>query len=330
MVNATQAKLPKWPFFLSDALLLGLAYLIYWQSNTPMNGWDTFFCVLSVSLAALLGVTPWLLEYRAAAKLLEADRLTSAVLQIQNLEIITRQISSATASWQTVQDQCTRTVEAAREVAEGITAEARAFKEFLKKAHDTEKQHLRLEVDKLRRAEGDWVQILIRMLDHVYALYQAAVQSGQGNLVEQIGHFQNACRDVARRVGLVPFVGVAGEVFDPKVHQIADSTVSPPPGARIIETLAPGYSYQGQMVRPALVALRKQDHEISVSALYHRREQARTGGEPAAQSSPSEHPGSSTPGPARDDRAAPSKSVEAGEEAAPSELAEPEQEQFRI
>ena len=27
---------PKWPFFLGDAILLGLAYFIYWQGATPL------------------------------------------------------------------------------------------------------------------------------------------------------------------------------------------------------------------------------------------------------------------------------------------------------
>ena len=41
-----------------------------------------------------------------------------------------------------------------------MTAEARAFQQFLDKANDTERNHLRLEVEKLRRAEGDWLQVL--------------------------------------------------------------------------------------------------------------------------------------------------------------------------
>src|SRR5207249_2779836 len=166
-----------------------------------------------------------------------------------------RHINLATSNWQAAHEQANKTVEAAREIAESITAEARSFSEFLKKANETEKNHLRLEVDKLRRAENEWLQILVRIMDHIFALNQAAARSGQTNLVKQLGQFQNACRDVARRVGLVPFVAIPGEPYDPKVHQLADAKVVPATAARVDETIATGYSFQGQLVRPALVTL---------------------------------------------------------------------------
>src|SRR5439155_26122208 len=97
--------------------------------------------------------------------------------------------------------------------------------------------------------------ILVRILDHIYALYQAAVRSGQSNLVEQLGLFQDSCRDVARRVGLVPFTAIPGESYDSKLHQLADSGAVPAAEARVAETVANGYSFQGQLVRPALVTL---------------------------------------------------------------------------
>src|SRR2546422_3315825 len=227
MSQRTELRLSKLPFVFADLVLLGVAYLIFWRSQAPMTPWEMFFCAASVALGAVLCVAPFLLEYRAAMKLSEADRLANAILQIENIEIIGRQINLATANWQAAHEQADKTVEAAREMAASITAEARSFSEFLKKANETEKNHLRLEVDKLRRAESEWLQILVRILDHIFALNQAAVRSGQGNLAEQIGQFQNACRDIARRVGLVPFVAIAGEPFDSKVHQLSDASVAP-------------------------------------------------------------------------------------------------------
>jgi len=255
MSQRTEPRLPKLPFVFADIVLLGVAYLIFWQSQAPMTPWDMFFCAASVALGAVLCVAPFLLEYRASMKLTEADRLANALLQIENLEIIGRQIHHATANWQAAHEQANKTVEAAREIAESITAEARSFSEFLKKANETEKNHLRLEVDKLRRAESEWLQILVRILDHIFALNQAAVRSGQTNLAKQLGQFQNACRDVARRVGLVPFVAIPGEPYDPKVHQLADAAVVPAVPASVAETIATGYSFQGQLVRTALVTL---------------------------------------------------------------------------
>src|SRR5207245_9616273 len=94
------------------------------------------------------------------------------------------------------------TVGTARQIAERMASEAKAFSDFMQKASDAEKGHLRLEVEKLRRSEGEWLQVLVLTLDHVYALLLAGRRSGQQNIIQQLTTFQHACRDVARKVGL--------------------------------------------------------------------------------------------------------------------------------
>jgi molecular chaperone GrpE (heat shock protein) len=95
------------------------------------------------------------------------------------------------------------------------------------------------------------------MLDHVFALHQGALRSGQPALIEQVSNFQNACRDVARRVGLTPFAAQEAEPFDAKRHQLIEEGATPPPDAVVSETVATGYTFQGRLVRPALVRLRE-------------------------------------------------------------------------
>ena len=117
MSQRTEPRLPKLPFVFADIGLLGVAYLIFWRSQAPMTPWDMFFCAASVALGAVLCVAPFLLEYRASMKLTEADRLANAVLQIENIEIVGRQINHATANWQAAHEQANKSVEAAREIA---------------------------------------------------------------------------------------------------------------------------------------------------------------------------------------------------------------------
>ena len=64
-----------------------------------------------------------------------------------------------------------------------------------------EKAHLRLEVEKLRRGETERLQIIIHVLDHVFALFQAAEHSGHPDLIDQLGHFQKACRKPCAALG---------------------------------------------------------------------------------------------------------------------------------
>jgi molecular chaperone GrpE (heat shock protein) len=252
MRNRLDFRMPKWPFFLGDAFLLGMACFIYWGSKYPLARWEMTACGVCVALGAALGVLPYLLEYRALLKLAEISTLESVTEKIQKLESVAAQINGATNHWHSAQEQADKTAALAREVADRMAAEIRDFSEFMEKINQGEKANLRLEVEKLRRAEGDWLNVLVHTLDHVYALYHAAERSGQVNLIGQLGQFQNACRDAARRVGLLPLLANHADPFDDKRHKWADGE-TPPAGALVAEMLATGYTFQGKFIRPALV-----------------------------------------------------------------------------
>ena len=254
MTNNSSPALTKWPFLAGGVLLLAVAGFFIQQNHHSLSLAQEMVVIAAVALGAVLAVVPFVLEYQAAVKFTETDKLTDAVAQIQKLDKLAAQIGGATAQWQDVQTASAKTAAAAKEISEKMAAEIKEFTEFLKKANDTEKSALRLEVDKARRAEGEWLQVLVRILDHIFALNQAAAQSGQPELAAQISSFQNACRDVARRIGLTPFVAESGETFDDKRHKVLDSETAVADAA-IVATLAPGYTFQGQLLRPALVKL---------------------------------------------------------------------------
>lgn len=248
-------RVPKWPFLFADLVFLGAAAAILRFTPAPINLWQMGALLLCVIAGAWVCLLPFFWDYKAAVKLAEADRVADAVAQIQHVEELAAQISAATARWQLVQDASDKTAAAAREISERITGEARNFKEFLEKANDAERAHLRLELEKARRGEKEWLAVVIHLLDHTYALHQAAVRSGQANVIQQLGQFQNACRDIVRRVGLTSFAAKPGETLDPQMHQLSDG--SAPQNTPVGETLAPGYTFQGQLLRRALVGLRE-------------------------------------------------------------------------
>ena len=159
MSESIAPKLSKWPFFLGDALLLGTACFIAYQSKFMLGHWELCFVVLCVAGGALLGVAPFLLEYHALVKVAEAGALNTVVSQLKNLEGIANQISGATGKWQDAQGQADKTAAAAREIAERMTGEVQAFTEFMKRANDSERAKLRLEAEKLRRGESEWLQV---------------------------------------------------------------------------------------------------------------------------------------------------------------------------
>jgi molecular chaperone GrpE (heat shock protein) len=255
MRDQMEFKLHKTPFFIGDLMLLGAAFFIYFQSKLPMGAWQIFFVVLCVAGGAVLGIMPFLLEYRLALKLAEANALAEVVPQIQNVQSAAQQIAGATRQWQNVQEQADKTAGLAKQLSERMSAEMKGFTEFIQRSNDSEKANLRLEVEKLRRMETDWLQVSVRMLDHVYALHQGALRSGQPRLIEQLGNFQTACREAARRVGLIPYAATTAEPFDAQKHQLVDVEAKAPPGATVEETVASGYTFQGRLIRPALVRL---------------------------------------------------------------------------
>jgi len=259
MNDALGLKIPKWPFLLVNLLSLGFAFFIVWGAPHPIGSREIILCVASVIVGAMVGALPFILEYRAFLKIVEVNALGSVAEKIQNLEKISAQINAATDHWvvlqQSVHGDAEKTTAAARQIAEKMAAEVKEFADFMQKMNDSEKATLRLELDKLKRGEAEWLQTLVRVLDHVFSLHVAAVRSGDAKFFEPIGQFQNACRGTVRRVGLTPFVAAPGEAFDVERHQVSGLKEKPPEGSVVGETVASGYTFQGRLLRPALVRL---------------------------------------------------------------------------
>jgi molecular chaperone GrpE (heat shock protein) len=255
MNDVANWKVPKWFFLISDAGLMIFGYFFVLYSPLPIRHWE--IAAGCVALGAILGVIPFILDYRAMGKALEINALGAVAEKIQDLERVTALISSATNEWVHAQTQAEKTSNSAKEIADQMTEEARQFAAVMQKLNDNEKSALRLEVEKLHRAEVEWLQVLVRILDHVFALHAAAERSGQPRVAGQMTQFQNACRDAARRVGLAPFAAAPDEPFDAKRHQAVNTESDPPAGAIVAETVGAGFTYQGNLLRPALVRLRE-------------------------------------------------------------------------
>lgn len=257
MGERAELKLAKWPFLVGDGLMLAVGFLIYWESTRPMSFWQVGWAVCCVAGGACLSITPFLLEYRLVARLAEARGLTTVVEQLRKLESVAAQITDAARQWQSVQRDAGKPDAVAKELPERTAPKNLGLTDSPQRMNDSKKPDVPLEVEKLRRLDHDWLQVLVQVLDHVYALQLGALHSGQPNLVEQLSNFQNACREAARRVGLTPFIAEPGELFDPQRHQRLDEAGPAPEWAAITETIATGYLIQGRLLRPALVRLEK-------------------------------------------------------------------------
>lgn len=262
MTDRSATKMAIWPFIIVDFLFLGLATLIFNHAHKPLELWEAFALIICTAVGAWSFLTPFLRRNAAALKLAESDNLTNTVSEIKNLEAVAAQISGATQYLGTALEKSVQTVDKSKEIAQKMADESHAFAKFIQTANDNEKAYLRLEVEKLRRSEVDWIQVAVHLLDQVFALHQAAVRSGKPAIIEQISNFQTVCRDVVRRVGLTCNSVNGDTEFDEKVHQLPEGESKLDGVAQVTELLAPGYSYQGRVVRRALVRLQSPKTEL--------------------------------------------------------------------
>jgi molecular chaperone GrpE (heat shock protein) len=245
---------PKWPYLLADVILVATAAAVAWKA-APVWTWKEISLVGGLTgLGAWIFIQPFQKDHETAVKLFEQVNLASAAEKLRSLDKTAQQIAAATAQWQDIQTLSNKTVNAAGDITQRIAAEAKSFSEFLARANDGEKANLRLEIEKLRRGERDSLQVVIHLMDHCFALFQAAMSSGQPQLIQQIGNYRNACIDATRRVGILPYEAQPGEPFDADRHEVADGSKATE-GATVERTIAWGYTFQGAGIRRIQVAL---------------------------------------------------------------------------
>lgn len=256
MTNRPAPKIPKWPFVLTDLLLIAVAAWALYPILPPKTT-GGYIAVIAAFGAWMFGawicIKPWVDEFHAQTRQLENETLNDSVQQIARIEEVASRIQVATASWQTAQDAAGRTTASAKEIEEKMRSQLKEFIEFNERVDSEERKRLNLEVEKLRRIEAEWLQVAARMLDHTFAITQAAQRSGQPNLASQMTNFQGAIRDAARRVGLIPFHPNIGDRFDERGHQLEDAEAKPAEDALVADVLATGFTFQGQLLRKSLV-----------------------------------------------------------------------------
>jgi molecular chaperone GrpE (heat shock protein) len=259
MNDALKWKIPKWPFWVINLAMIAVGCGFASVAPHSLSHWEVF--VACVAVGGALCIIPYILDYRAVGKIIEINALGSVAEKIQNLDQFCAQISAATGRWAAVQEfvgeNAEKTATAARQISDKMSAEVRDFTEFMKKSNDGEKAAMRLEVEKLRRGEAEWLQTVVRILDHTFAMHTAAVRANQPKVAEQISQFQNACQGAVRRLGLNGFLAQPNEPFDATRHQTVETKEKPVDGAVVSETLAAGYTFQGKILRPALVRVRE-------------------------------------------------------------------------
>lgn len=252
-------RIAKTPFIVGDLLLLAMAGWIIWDVGGLPDGFQLGIVVGCLVVGMFFSTLPFLLDYRAELKRNEINEFQNLAEQLKALTQLEEHIRHATGQWQSIQDHCVSAVQNADKIAESMAQESTRFVEVMQSMDVSEKEHLRVEAEKLRRSEREWLQAAVRVMDHVFALHKAALQSGQPKLISQISNFQHAVVDVMRRMGLTPHEAELGTSYNKELHQVMGEDHKELTQPSVAETLAPGFTFQGRLVRPPLVRLVEQE-----------------------------------------------------------------------
>ena len=148
MKESSEWKVAKWPFLVAGIALLVVAAVLACRPAHAITQTEIILATASVALGALLACLPFVLEYRATARLIEVNALGSVSEKFAGLEKLAAQIADATGQWAMVQEvtkgNAEKTIAAAREISERMAAEVREFNEFQAKMNDSEEATLGL------------------------------------------------------------------------------------------------------------------------------------------------------------------------------------------
>jgi len=246
---------PKWPFFLSDLIFIGLGYWISTLITGTAEPWQVISILVCAFFGAAFAIAPFYFEYKAEAKAIEIAQLTTVAKEVNKMETVAKQITGATENWVDVQETSEKTAKLAEEIATGISASVKEHDEFMAKANDAELRTLKLDAEKSHQMEKAWANTLVGVLDLVYRLEQSAAASGKEPFGSTMKKFQSQCREVARQVGLIAFEAEPGTAFDPEQYALPQGAPKPADDAKVSATHLPGFRLQGKLVRKPLVAL---------------------------------------------------------------------------
>lgn len=228
-------RLPKWPFLVGDAVLLGIAILAAARSPQPYSNPVILTIAVCVALASILGIIPFLTDY--------ANKQDEALDERQRgLEALTRtvsdsaeQISVAATSLHELSELTRKQLAQAESMPDQLEAILAKFTGRHTKANEEASELLRQEIKALRGAEN-------RKLDSASEKLQQAL--------DEFKQLESALRDKIHTLEAAPSVlsvPAVSEPVAPAVAPVEPATAAKPviaaeePAPPPIEPATPGH-----------------------------------------------------------------------------------------
>jgi len=147
-------RLPKWPFLVADAALLGIAVVLALRSGTPFSPGIIFGITGCVALAAILGAIPFLADYAASQDEALDDRQRSLDALTRTVANSAEQISVAANSLHELSELSRQQLQQAKAIPEKLTVELETLKNEQNESLTDENRNLQKELKSLRSNEA--------------------------------------------------------------------------------------------------------------------------------------------------------------------------------
>lgn len=237
---------------MADVILIAAAVLFLFFVK-PLSGAACWCIALLFCGGAWASIWPWMQEERTKAALSELDGTKSIEESVRKMAIFAQGINTSLSALENAQKAMENTTKALASVDEKMSATTKDWERRVSKAAQYEKNTFILEVNKLRQEEKGWIETGMGLLDHILGFTGAGLASHQPQIVEQMSRFRGACLEITSRIGIQPVLPARDEPYNPDMHRLPPNAPQAEPGSKIAHVLAPGYIYQGQLVRKTTV-----------------------------------------------------------------------------
>ena len=196
-------RLPKWPFLIGDAALLGAAWLIGTHSNTPLPSEAVFAIAGCCVCAVITGAIPFLADYARKQDVALDERQRSLESLARTASTAAEQISIAAAGFNEIAELVQKNIRHAEQLPQKLHEKIAEFQARLALTTDEEKEELERELASLRSSESEKLESIADKVARAsadWAKVESAVQKQGSATKALLGQFDESVAQFEKRI----------------------------------------------------------------------------------------------------------------------------------
>ncbi|MBS0663091.1 MAG: hypothetical protein JSR48_07480 [Verrucomicrobia bacterium] len=182
MPSTTTPKLPKWIFFLTDAILLLTAWYIASRSTGPLSATAILSITALVITGAIVGTIPLLLHYEREKNEALDDRQRALEALASTLTTAAEQIGIAAQGLNSIADLTQKTLKVAEQLPQRLQEKVAAIQAGIDAGRDEEREELKKELIALRAVESEQLSATATKVQQAAAELAKAEAAAQKSL----------------------------------------------------------------------------------------------------------------------------------------------------